>query len=102
MSARGCAALFHTGAQRLVLSEVRGPRRQFSLLCALISHALVVRFPSKSQVRTTLQWKDTMRHPGFFFFLLTFPFFLASVASIGGAGTFDGIFLAGIFAVLLA
>jgi len=26
----------------------------------------------------------------------------ASVASIGGAGTFDGIFLTGIFAVLLA
>jgi uncharacterized membrane protein len=90
-----------------------------------------------------------MRHPGFFFFPLTLPFFLAlvllalfafvliesnvigyayayiagslgtligadllnldkvrglgaPVVSIGGAGTFDGIFLAGIVAVLLA
>ncbi len=34
--------------------------------------------------------------------LLLLPTLGAPVASIGGAGTFDGVFLAGVLAVLLA
>ena len=50
-----------------------------------------------------------MRPAGLHFFPLTPLFLLAAlqglgapVASIGGAGTFDGVFLTGIVAVLLA